>query len=231
MRDVLEHLGLVWRSPDELVDEPVLGREHEEGRPEQRVRARREDGDVDPELRDPEHDVGSLGAADPVALHRQDALGPRLEQLHLVEQPVRVGSDAEEPLLEVLRDHLGAAALAAPVDHLLVREHGLVVGTPLDRRLPAVGEAGLEEAQEDPLRPAVVVGLAGRDLARPVDRPAHASHLPPDRLDVALRDRARMAAFADRGVLRVKPEGVVAHGPKHRVALAAAECVKTSPSV
>ena len=37
---------------------------------------RREDRDVLVELLDPEQDLGALGAADPVALHRQHALGP-----------------------------------------------------------------------------------------------------------------------------------------------------------
>ena len=124
----------------------MLGREHEERRAEQRVGPRREDGDVLAELLDPEEDLAALGAADPVALHRQHALGPRLEQRHLVEQPVGVVGDLEDPLLEVARLDLGAAALAVAVDHLLVREHGLVVRAPLDRRGLAVGEPGLVAA-------------------------------------------------------------------------------------
>ena len=35
-------------------------------------------------------DAGALGATDPVALHRQHALGPLLEQLHLVEERVGI---------------------------------------------------------------------------------------------------------------------------------------------
>ena len=150
----------------EPLDERMLGREDEERRAEQRVGPRREDGHVLVELLDAEDDLAALGAADPVALHRQHALGPRLEQRHLVEQPVGVVGDLEHPLLEVARLDLGAAALAAAVDHLLVREHGLVVRAPLDRRRLAVGEPGLVELEEEPLRPAVVLGLVGRDLAR-----------------------------------------------------------------
>ena len=102
--DVLEHLLLVRRPRDELGDERVLRREHEERRAEERVGPRREDRDRrSSELLDPEDDLGALGAADPVALHRQDALGPGLEQAHLVEQLVGVGGDAEEPLLEAPR--------------------------------------------------------------------------------------------------------------------------------
>ena len=42
------------------------------------------------------------------------------------------------------------------VDHLLVREHGLVARAPVDRRLPLVGQAPLEQLQEEPLGPPVV---------------------------------------------------------------------------
>ena len=208
---VLQDLLLVRRARDELRHERVLGREHEERRAEERVGTRREDGDVDVQLLDPEDDLGALGAPDPVALHRQDVLGPGLEQAHLVEQVVGVVGDAEEPLLEVPALDLGAAALAAPVDHLLVREHGLVVRAPVDGRLLAVGEALLEEPEEEPLRPAVVGRLVRGDLAVPVDRPAHALHLLADGGDVPLDDEARMPALADGGVLGRKAEGVVAH--------------------
>ena len=178
---VLAELVPVRRALREALDQRVLGREDEEGRAEERVGPRREDRDVDVELLDPEQDLGALGAPDPVSLHRQDALGPVLEQGHLVEQPVGVGGDAEEPLLQVARLDLGAAALAAAVDHLLVREHGLVDRAPLDGRLLPVRQAGLQQPEEQELRPAVVLGLVGRELARPVDRPAHAMHLLADR--------------------------------------------------
>jgi hypothetical protein len=123
----------------------MLGRQDEEGRPEQRVRAGREDGQVDVQLLDPEDDLRALRAADPVPLHREHVLGPGLEQVHLLEQPVGVGRDAEEPLLEVPALDLGAAALAVAVDHLLVGEHRLVDRAPVDGRLLAVGEVLLEE--------------------------------------------------------------------------------------
>src|SRR6266511_2198816 len=119
MTRVLEHLLLVGSSLRQPRDERVLRREHEEGGPEERVRPGREDGDVDVELLDPEDDLGALGTADPVALHREDSLRPRLEQVHLLEQPIGVGGDAEEPLLEATGLHLPAAALTVTVDHLL----------------------------------------------------------------------------------------------------------------
>src|SRR6185503_14314508 len=88
-----------------------------------------------------------------------------------------VVGDAEEPLLELARLDDVAAALAAAVDDLLVGQDGLVVGAPLDRGLLAVGEAGLEELEEDPLGPAVVARLVRAELARPVDRDAPLAEL------------------------------------------------------
>ena len=174
--DVVAHLVLAARCPRRAADVGVLGRHDEERRAEERVGPRREDRVVDAELLAAEHDLGALRAADPVALHRLDVLGP-LDRVEVVEQAVGVVGDAEEPLLELARlDHV-AAALAAAVDDLLVGEHGLVVRAPLDRGLLAVGQAVLEELQEDPLRPAVVARLVGAELARPVDRDAPLAEL------------------------------------------------------
>ena len=213
--DVLQRLFLARRPGDEVGDERVLGRQHEERRPEERVRARREHRDVHLQLVDPEDHLGALGTADPVPLHGQHVLGPGLEQAHLVEEAVGVVGDAEEPLLQVPALDLGAAALAPPVDHLLVREHRLVVRAPVDRRFLPVGEALLVELEEEPLRPAVVGGVGRRDLTIPVDRPPHAAHLLPNRGDVALRHEPRMTALPDRCVLGREPERVVAHRPQH----------------
>ena len=191
----------------------MLRRQHEEGRPEERVGPRREDRQLGAVV-ERELDLGAVRAPDPVALHRHDPLGP-LHVLQVVEQPVGVVGDLEEPLVERARLDLGAAPLAAPVDHLLVREHRLILGAPLDDGALAKREAGLMEAQEDPLRPAVVVRLARRELAVPVDRPAHALHLAADRGDVLARRLGRVAARPDRGVLGGKAERVVAHRVHH----------------
>ena len=152
-------------------DELVLGREDEEGRAVERVGPRREDGDVLVQLLDPEEDLGALGAADPVPLPRLDRLGP-VDRLEVVEQRLRVVGDPEEPLLHQARLDLDAAPLAAPVAHLLVREHGLVVRAPLDGRGLPVRKAALEEAQELPLLPAVVVRLVGRESGDPSRTPS-----------------------------------------------------------
>ena len=203
-------------------DELVLGREHEERRAVQRVGARREDRDVLVQLLDPEQDLGALGAADPVALARLDRLRP-VDGLEIVEQRLRVVGDPEEPLLHEARLDLRSAALAAPVVHLLVREHRLVVRAPLHRRALPVGEPALEEVQELPLLPAVVRGVVRGQRARPVVRPAHPPHRARDVLDVPLGALTRVDALVDRCVLGGQAERVESLRVQHVHAVARAE--------
>jgi hypothetical protein len=166
--DVVADRLLLLRSFGQPHDVGMLRRHHEEGRSEQRVGPGGEHGELDPGLGAVEDDLGALGAADPVALHRDDVVRP-LDRGEIVEQAIGVVGDPEEPLLELPGLDLVAAPLAVPIDHLLVGEHRLVVGAPVDRRLASVGEPALVQAQEEPLRPAVVPGLVGAELARPVD--------------------------------------------------------------
>ena len=200
----------------------MLGGHDEERRAEERVRPRREDRVVDPQLLVAEGDLRALRAPDPVALHRLDVRGP-LDRVEVVEQAVGVVGDAEEPLLELAHLDEVAATLAAPVDDLLVGEDGLVVGAPLDGRLAAIGQAALEELEEDPLRPAVVARLVGPELARPVDRDPPLAELPLEGGDGGVGRLARVLSGADRVVLGRQAEGVVAHRMQHAHSLAAAE--------
>src|SRR3712207_5599888 len=125
--------------------------------------------------------------------------------------------DPEEPLLHDARLDDGAAALARAVrKHLLVREHRLVVRAPLHRRTLAVAKAPLEEAEELPLLPAVVLRAVCRDLAVPVDPPPDPPHRRTDVIDVPLGDLARVAALPDRRVLRGQAECIEAHRVKDR---------------
>ena len=200
----------------------MLGREHEERRAEQRVRAGREDREVHLRLLAVEDHLRALGAADPVALHRDHPLRPGLQQLEVLQQPVGVVGDLEEPLLELADHDRRAAALAASVDHLLVGQHGLVLRAPLDRRALAVREPALEQLQEDPLRPAVVLRLVGAELAPPVDRDAPGAELAPELRDRRVGRPRRMLAGLDRVVLGRQAERVVAHRMQHPHAVAAA---------
>ena len=191
--DVVADGVLGRRAGDQPLELGVLGGEDEEGRPEEGVGPGGEDGEVEPELLAAERDLGALRAADPVALHRDDVLGPGLDLIEVGEEAVGVLGDAEEPLLELPLLDRGAAALATAVDDLLVGKHGRVLRAPLDGRLGPVGEPALEQLQEDPLRPAVVLGRVGAELPRPVDRYPPLLELAAERLDRSL-GRPRAAA-------------------------------------
>ena len=187
----------------------MLGREHEERDAPQRVRPGREHRDPVTRLLDLERDLGAVRAADPVALLGEDAIGP-VELGHVVQQPIGVVGDLEEPLRQIPPDDRRPAALAPPLDDLLVREDRLVLRAPVGRRQLPIGEAIRVELQEQPLRPAVVVGVGRRELARPVERHAVAAEGSFLLGDVAIRPGTRVQAALDRRVLRRQAEGVPA---------------------
>ena len=113
--------------------------------------------------------LSALGAANPVALHEQNTVGPLAFQLlHVVQQLLRVISDLEVPLVQRLLSHGSTATLTRTVDNLLVREHGLVLGAPVDHRVLTVRQALLVELLEQPLSPLVVLGVRGVQAAAPV---------------------------------------------------------------
>ncbi len=160
-----------------------------------------------------------FGPADPVALGGDHAVRPGLLQRHhVVQQPLRVVGDLEVPLGQLTLGDLGPAALAAAVDDLLVGQHGLVVGAPVDRAVPAVGQPALAELQEQPLGPPVVLRVARVQPPRPVEADA----VPLERLvlglDVGVGVVRRVCVVADRGVLSRQPERVPAHRVQHLVA-------------
>ena len=201
----------------------MLRRQHHERGPEDSVGASGVDPDrcplvcrsVGPPVRrsaDREDQLRPLRPSQPVPLRRRRALRP--VHLGLVveigQQPVGVLGDPEEPLLQRPLLHHRAAPLAAAVDDLLVGEHGLVLGAPVDRGRLLVGLPRLQELEEDPLGPLVVARVGGRELVPPVEHPADPAELAAEVLDV-LRDQDRgVDPLLDRVVLAVDPERVVA---------------------
>ena len=220
--------------------------------------------------------VGADAAADPVALHQLDRLGP-VEQVEVGEQAVGVRGDAQHPLLQRAAEHRVVAALAAAVGgDLLVREHGAERRAPVDRRLVEVREAvrvddgaplrrrraratpassglaslsgsrvpasnsatssaigrarscvvvvpGVEDLQEDPLRPAVVVDVGGGDAPPRVVAEPERAQLAAHGGDVRLGGDARVLAGLHRVLLGREAERVVAHRVQHVVAVHAHE--------
>jgi hypothetical protein len=211
----------------------MLGRHGAEGHAHDGVGARRED--VHAAVADQravgaadvvrEGEAHALALADPVLLHQAHALGPAGQV---------VGSSGSftpaQQLVGVLRDLqvvardlalLDGAPLRQPrpsID-LLVGQHGLVDRVPVDDLGAALGDAGFQHLQEQPLVPLVVLGVAGGDLAAPVDRQAHGLHLALHVGDVVVGPLGRRHLVLHRRVLGRQAEGVPAHRHQHVHAL------------
>ncbi len=198
-------------------DDPMLGRHGKKGNAVDRVEARREDVEVGIESVDTERNPRAFAASDPVTLHRPRALRPARELIEIVEQPIGIGSDSQEPLREIATLDEMAAAPAASVDDLFVGEHGPVVRTPVYRRLALVGKTALKEAHEEPLVPPIVLRLAGSDLARPIVAGSHQADLTAHFKDVLGGPDGRVDSSIDRRVFGRQAERVPAHRMKHVV--------------
>ena len=138
---------------------------------------------------------------------------------HVVQQPLRVVGDPEVPLGQLPLGHRRVAALAQPLDDLLVGQHGLVVRAPVDVRVLPVRQALLVEAQEQPLGPPVVLGVGGVQPTAPVDAQRVAVEGARLGVDVRVRPLGRVRVALDGGVLRRQPERVPAHRVHDVVAL------------
>ena len=165
-------------------------------------------------------DRRTFTAANPVALHGAYALGPVIQLVQPIQQFLRILCRPQEPLLQLALLHQCVfVPPAVAVDHLLVRQHGLALRTPVHLALLAVCQAALVHAQKEPLVPPVVVRQTRRHLGGPVVAQAEAVHLHPHRRDVLLRPLARRRVVLERGVLRRQAEGIPAHRMQHVVAL------------
>ena len=161
----------------------------------------------------------ALGAADPVALHQPDLVRPAVERIQRGEQVVGIVGDLQEPLAQLALLHQRARAPAAPVDHLLIGEHGVVNRVPIDLALLAVHQPLIEEIDEQLLLLRVIFRIAGGDLAAPVQRQAHALELAAHGVDILIGGCLGMDPALQRGVLRRHAEAVPSHRVQDIVAL------------
>ncbi len=130
---------------------------------------------------------------------------------------VGVGGGLEEPLLKFARldESVFVAPAVAAVHDLLVGEHRATFRTPVDAALFAVGEALFEHAQEKPLVPAIIFGLAGGDFAAPVVAEAEAAQRALEFGNVVVGPHAGVRVVLDGGVFSGQAKGVPAHGMEH----------------
>ena len=226
---------------DEFLDEHVLGREHHVGRAVERVGARGEDGDSLIHARravgDFEFYLRAFAAADPVSLVNLDALWP-VEAVEFVNEPLRVGRDAQHPLAHRAALDGVAADFALSINDLLIREHRAEFGTPVHRCIAHVGEADavgvftfirrdgfglvrrrveprIVELHEDPLSPFEIAGVRRVHLALPVVAEADGLELLLEIRDIRLGRRARVLAGLDGVLLGGQAERVPAHRVQH----------------
>ena len=204
----------------------MVRRDGDEARPEQRIRPRGEHLDQVVALRrrarhDLEADQQALRTADPVGLHQPDLLRPALEAFERLEQVLRIVGDLEHPFRLLALLDQGAGAPAAPVDHLLVGEHRPVDRIPIDLSRLAVDQARLAHGEEQPLLLVIIVEVASGELARPVERQAHALELAAHDGDVVVGPFGGMHAALDCRVLGRQAEGVPTHRMQHVVAFGA----------
>ena len=145
-----------------------------------------------------------------MALHCLGLFRP-IQLVKVAQQLVRVGGYLKKPLGEILPHHLGAAAFAMPVYHLLVCEHGIAGSAPVHGRFLAVGKPRLVELKEYPLRPFIVVGHARFHLVIPIEHAAHGLQLVLHCGDVFKGGILRMNARFYRVIFRRQTERVKAH--------------------
>ena len=200
----------------------MLGGHNNRVRAVDRVHARREHTHTLVRVLDRKINERAGTFADPVALHRQHALGPAaFDLLHVIQQSLRVVGRADEPLLQIAFLHRRAATPTDAARRLLVRQHRLFLRTPIHRRVLTVDQPALQHLQEEPLIPLVVFGRMRRDLAPPVEAEAHALELRAHVRDILFRPLARMYVAFDRSLLGRLPETVPTHRMDHVAALQA----------
>ncbi|MNS35433.1 hypothetical protein D3C72_675910 [compost metagenome] len=161
----------------------------------------------------------AAGFADPVALHGLDLFRPASQFVEALQQLIRVGGDLEVVHRDFALFDQRAGTPAATVDHLFVGQDGLVDRVPVHGAAFLVDHTFFEQAGEQPLFPAVVIGLAGGHFARPVHRQAQAAQLGFHVGDVFVGPLGGRYVVLHRGVFRRHAEGVPTHGLQNVLAL------------
>ena len=117
---------------------------------------------------DTEAKLDAFGAADPIRLHGANLLRPATELVEVGKQFIAEVCNLDKPLRNFAAFNERARPPAASINDLLVGEYGLVYWIPVHLGFFLVGEPFLKEACEEPLLPAIIVGVAGGQFAVPV---------------------------------------------------------------
>ena len=152
--------------------------------------------------------------ANPVALHGFHLLRP-VQTVQIGQQLLGVIGDFEVVHRDFAFFHQCAGTPAAPVNHLLVRQHGLVNRVPVHRAQLFVHNAFFKQLGKQELLPAVVFGAAGGDFALPIQRKAQALQLLAHIGNVFIRPFGRRDLVVNRRVFGGHAERVPTHRLQH----------------
>ena len=201
-----------------LVDQRMLRRDNHVGRTEQGIGTRRINAELILLACKGEIYLGALGLSDPVLLGNL-YLFNIINRVKTLDQLLSILGDLEHPLALYLTDDFASAALADTVDHLFICKANLTGGTPVDGHFRLIRQPGFEELEEDPLRPFIILGIRGIDLAVPVEGIAKGMQLILKPCHVILGHDPGMNVILNCIVFRRQTKGIPAHGIQHVIAL------------
>ena len=158
-----------------------------------------------------EADSHAVAFADPVFLHQLDLFRPAGQLVEFGQQLLGVLRDRHVIHGNLALFHHRAGPPATPVDHLFVGEHGLIHRIPIHHAGFQIGNAFFQHPQEQPLVPAVILGLTSCQFAVPVQGEAERLELLFHVGDVVVGPSRRRDTAGHRGVLGGQPESVPTH--------------------
>src|ERR1041385_9047940 len=165
----------------------MFWRQDQESTAVKRIGPRRENTNLLIQILDLEIDLCAFASANPIALEQFNRLGP-IKAVELIEQSLRISSDAQHPLPHRSSNNRKTANLAFSIYDLLVRQDCAQIRTPIDRNISNVSEAnsvwigspisrsrlgpiclrvkpGVVNLEENPLCPFVISRICRVDLA------------------------------------------------------------------
>ena len=138
-------------------------------------------------------------------------LGP-IKRIEVVDEAVGIVGNFEHPLWHLtLLDNVTRSFTSTVSKHLLVGNHSIAPGAPVDRTLAAVGDTLLEKLSKHELRPAVVVGVGTACGLIPGKGITHTLELATHESDVVIRPYFRVKATLYSSVFSRETKGVKAH--------------------
>ncbi len=127
--------------------------------------------------------------------------------------------DLEEPLRQLFLFDQRARPPAAAIDDLLVGEDRVIHRVPVHLAFFAIDKTRFVESLKQPLLLVIVVRIAGREFARPIERQADALQLRAHHLDILVGPFARIDLLLHGRVFGGQAEGIPAEGMQHAEAL------------